>query len=97
MTRLPLVVVKRALPDKPVQPHAADRHDYTPKQKMNPLAFAQFWLGRRLTERTMPDGSVGTFLDGSPVKLDAIMREANRAARLAGQTMLSINPRWVPA
>ena len=96
MTRPPLVIVKRSLPVRAAQPHATDRPEFAPRQKPNPIAFAQFWLGDRLQERLMSDGSTSHFLDGSPSNLDAFMQEANRMASLAGQDMLSANPRWLP-
>lgn len=88
MTRPPLVV-KRSLPDKPAQPHAADRHDFTPKGKPNPMAVAHFWLGHRLEERPL-----GYFLDGTPAGLDRIMRETNRLLKAKGREQVSHNEAW---
>jgi hypothetical protein len=69
---------------------------YIPAQKASPLVFAQLWLGTRLDERRMPDGSTSYYLDGRPARLDALMLEANRMAARRGQPMLTVNPRWVP-
>ena len=97
MTRPPLVVVipKRASPPVPAQPHAAENHSYIPRQRPNPLTVAQHWLGRRLSERTLPDGSVGCFLDGRPTNLAATMRAANAVLKANGVEQIGTNPRWV--
>lgn len=104
MTRPPVVVqVKPAR--KPTgtttpKPHA----EWLPKEatgtafkgKPNPLAVAQHWLGTRLTERRLPDGSLGYFLDGTPADLTRLMRETNRALLAHGQEQLIANPAWRP-
>ena len=101
----PLVIVKPkgTKPDTapkrasaaPAQPHAAERFDFTPRQRPNPLGVAQIWLGSRLTEKTMPDGSTSHFLDGRPTYLDAIMRETNRVLQANGHEQIGRSERWL--
>ena len=94
MTRKPpVVVIRNSAPESPAprEPSPLDRHDYTPKQKPNPLTVAQFWLGDRLRERN------GCFvLDGVPARLEEVMRETNRVLRASGAEMIDVNPRWLP-
>lgn len=54
--------------------------------KPNPIAVARGWLGARLVERPVS----GYWLDGRPVSLTAIMREANRL--IAGEGLEQIGP-----
>jgi hypothetical protein len=93
VTKRPFQVVHREI-KSPSTPERSptERPAYTPKQRENPLHFAQHWLGPRLEER----GEHGAYLDGRPAKLDALMREANRVAREAGADMLLYKPEWRP-
>jgi len=93
MTKRPFQIIHRPIrtPTRP-EKSPTERPAYTPKQRENPLTFAQHWLGPRLEER----GELGAYLDGRPAKLDALMREANRVAHGAGADMLLTKPEWKP-
>lgn len=93
MTKPPFQVVHRRIrtPTKP-EKSPVERSTYVPPPKPSPLTFAQHWLGSRLEER----GERGAYLDGRPAKLDALMREANRVAFVAGADMLLYKPEWRP-
>ncbi|MFO0906808.1 MAG: hypothetical protein U0835_00315 [Isosphaeraceae bacterium] len=62
-----------------------------PKPKANPISFAKDRLEGRMTERA---GSY--WLDGSPVRLDELMRAANREAIAEGIDPLLASERWRP-
>ena len=92
MTRQPVVVVLKSIATPPRREQLpADRHDYNPKQRPNPLAVAQFWLGSRFEERT-----AGYFLDGTPADLTRLMRETNIVLKANGHEPIATNPRWLP-
>lgn len=61
-----------------------------PKAKVNPLAMARAFLGRRVEERAS-----GYFLDGVPANLDTIMREFNRQMVAQGSEQITHSDRWV--
>lgn len=93
MTRRPFLVVHGPI-NTPPRPEKSpvERGTYVPPPKPSPLTFAQHWLGSRLEER----GELGAYLEGRPVKLDALMREANRVAHETGAEMLLYKPEWKP-
>src|SRR4051794_514675 len=93
-TKPPVVVhlPKRAVPPPIEEQPAPKRPSVIFKERPTPIAFAQFWLKGRVSERN------GQYLlDGRPTNFELIMRVANRAAKAGGQEMLASNPRWVPA
>ncbi|MFO0958276.1 MAG: hypothetical protein U0800_12755, partial [Isosphaeraceae bacterium] len=85
MIKPPFQVIHRPIrtPTRP-EKSPVERSAYVPPPKPSPLTFAQHWLGPRLEER----GELGIYLDGQPVKLDALMRAANRVASGVGADML---------
>lgn len=93
MIKPPFQVIHRPIrtPTRP-EKSPTERSSFSPKQRENPLLFAQHWLGSRLEER----GELGTYLDGQPAKLDRVMQEANRMAAQSGADLLVYKPEWRP-
>lgn len=70
---------------------AAQPASTLPKARPDPLTFARDILKGRLTERA------GSFwLDGSPARLDDVMRAANREAIAGGKEPILASEQWRP-
>lgn len=74
---------------------ANDNTSYQPTTigKPNPLAGAKLWLGKRLVEKSGPDG-VEYRLDGRPTNLSLIMQAYNRLRVNAGAEQITVNSSW---
>ena len=75
---------------RPPVPYPVQESPPPPKARPNPIHTARQWLGPRVVERPS-----GYFLDGVPVNLTAMMREANRMMKEQGAEQLAGNPAWV--
>lgn len=83
---LPADVVRDRMKRLGFKPHPRQVPQYTwqadpkpPRNKPNPLAVAKAWLRGRFVEKPS-----GFWLDGRPVSLTTLMREANALIRRAG-------------